>query len=79
MFFLLLPRCSKLVTMKKETKKKMGEWLMDVAKYMLTAVLISSIFKDIDNKWAVYSVCIVGVFLSFYLGANMFDRNTKQQ
>jgi len=65
--------------MKKETKKKMGEWLMDVAKYMLTAVLISSIFKDIDNKWAVYSVCIVGVFLSFYLGANMFDRNTKQQ
>jgi len=36
--------------MKKETKKKMGEWLMDVAKYMLTAVLISSIFKDIDNK-----------------------------
>jgi len=65
--------------MKKETKKKMGEWLMDVAKYMLTAVLISSIFKDIENKWAVYSVCIVGVFLSFYLGANMFDRNSKQQ
>jgi len=67
------------LTMKKETKKKMGEWLMDVSKYMLTAVLISSIIKDIENKWTVYSICIVGVFVSFYLGANMFDKNIKNQ
>jgi len=57
----------------------MGEWLMDVSKYMLTAVLISSIFKDIENKWTIYLVCIGGVFISFYLGANMFDKNSKKQ
>ena len=28
--------------MQKETKKKIGEWLMDIAKYMLTAVVISN-------------------------------------
>ena len=31
-----------------QTKKKIAEWLMDIAKYMLTAVLISSIFKDFE-------------------------------
>ena len=36
--------------MKKDTKKKIGEWLMDVSKYMLTAVLISTIFKDLENN-----------------------------
>ena len=36
--------------MQKETKKKIGEWLMDVAKYMLTAVVISTIFKDFEKQ-----------------------------
>ena len=65
--------------MKKDTKKKIGEWLMDVSKYMLTAVLISSIFKDFENKWAIYAVCTIGVIVSFYIGANMFDKNSKNQ
>jgi len=36
--------------MKKETKKKIGEWLMDVSKYMLTAVLISTILKTLKTN-----------------------------
>jgi len=40
--------------MKQESKKKIGEWLLDVSKYMLTAVLISTIFKDLENKWVIY-------------------------
>ena len=34
--------------MQTQTKKKIAEWLMDIAKYMFTAVLISSIFKDFN-------------------------------
>jgi len=65
--------------MKKETKKKIGEWLMDVSKYMLTAVVISSIFKDFENKWVIYVVGIAAVSVSLYIGVDMFDKNSKNQ
>jgi len=63
--------------MKKETKKKIGEWLMDVSKYMLTAVLISTIFKDLENKWVIYVVGFIAVIFSLYIGVDMFDKNSK--
>jgi len=63
--------------MKKDTKKKIGEWLMDVSKYMLTAVLISTIFKDLENKWVVYLVGFIAVIFSLYIGVDLFDKNSK--
>lgn len=30
-------------------KKEIGKWLMDIAKYLTTAVLLSSVFKDLDS------------------------------
>ena len=64
--------------MKQESKKKIGEWLLDVAKYMLTAVLISTIFKDLENKWVIYIGCSIAVIVSFYIGIDLFDKNTKK-
>ena len=52
---------------------------MDVAKYLLTAVLLSSFFKDIENKWVVYIVCSIAVILAFSLGVVMFDKNNKNK
>ena len=63
--------------MKNQTKKKIAEWLMDIAKYMLTAVLISSIFKDFENKWIIYASCSVSVLLILYIGVNLFDKNSN--
>ena len=65
--------------MQKETKKKIGEWLMDVAKYMLTAVVISTIFKDFENIWVIYCVGFAAVSISLYIGVDMFDKNSKNQ
>jgi len=65
--------------MKKETKKKVGEWLMDVSKYVLTAVLISSIFKDFENRWIIYIVGSIAVIFSFLIGVDLFDKNSKNQ
>ena len=65
--------------MKKETKRKVGEWLLDVAKYLITAVLISSVFKDIGNKWMVYAISFVCVILIFLLGMRMYDKNSKDK
>ena len=64
--------------MKQESKKKIGEWLLDVSKYMLTAVLISSIFRDLENKWIIYFGCAIAVVISFYIGIDMFDKNSKK-
>ena len=65
--------------MKQETKKKYGEWLLDVAKYLLIAVLISSFFKDFANKWIVYIGGTIAVAISFYIGIRMFDKNNKNK
>ena len=51
--------------------------MMDVAKYMLTAVLISTIFKDLENRWIVYVVGFGAVAFSLYIGIDMFDKSSK--
>ena len=38
-------------------KKELGKWFMDIAKYLLTGVLLASMVSDLqDMKWVVY-VC----------------------
>lgn len=40
-------------------KKEFGKWLMDIAKYITTAVILSSIFSDIQESWILY---VSGIF-----------------
>ena len=35
-------------------RKELGKWLMDIAKYIATAVILTSIFGDIDERWIIY-------------------------
>lgn len=42
-------------------RKEIGKWLMDVAKYVATAVLITSFLGEIQEKWIVYSIGILSV------------------
>ncbi|GHT67243.1 hypothetical protein FACS189452_04580 [Bacteroidia bacterium] len=50
---------------KRQNSKGLGifaSWLIDVSKYLVTGVFISSIFKDMDSKFMVYLIsAIVGV------------------
>jgi hypothetical protein len=39
-------------------KKEFGKWLMDIAKYMVTALLLSSILGDIGNTAVFISVIV---------------------
>jgi hypothetical protein len=32
-------------------KKELGKWFMDIAKYVATAVLISSFLGEFEQKW----------------------------
>ncbi|MDB9152448.1 DUF6722 family protein [Parabacteroides distasonis] len=50
-------------------KKEFGKWLMDVAKYLATAVLISSVFNDLGESTAAYWIC--GGAMLFLLGIGL--------
>ena len=39
-------------------KIELGKWLMDIAKYIVTALLLSSVFGDMQNPWIVISVIL---------------------
>ena len=58
-------------------RKELGKWLMDVAKYMVTALLLSSTFGDMTNPLIV--ACVV-VASAATLGAGLWlVRNTNRK
>ncbi|MGL4806223.1 MAG: DUF6722 family protein [Bacteroidales bacterium] len=42
-------------------KKELGKWLMDIAKYITTAVILTSIFGKISDKYLLYIVAFLSV------------------
>ena len=42
-------------------RKEFGKWLMDIAKYITTAVILTSIFGDIEERWIIYVGGIVAI------------------
>ena len=60
----------KLVPMKKE----LGKWLIDVAKYVSTAILLSSLFSDIKSwPWYFYLVMVCTIFAVLYGGLVLME------
>ncbi len=48
-------------------KKEFGKWLMDVAKYVLTAILLTTVFGGMENNVLIFvlGVVIVGITLGW--------------
>lgn len=44
-------------------KKEFGKWLLDIAKYMITALLLSTIFADMREPLMMYLVAIFSLGL----------------
>lgn len=60
-------------------EKEFGKWLMDVAKYLATAVLISSVFNDLGESTAIYRVGGLTMVLLLGLGlALVKDKSTSK-
>ncbi|WP_417012354.1 DUF6722 family protein [Bacteroides sp.] len=49
-------------------KKELGKWLMDIAKYITTAVVLSSIFGDVQEKWIIYLGGSLAIVLTLSAG-----------
>lgn len=48
-------------------REKFGDWLLDIAKYMATAILLTSIFSDMQNVWT-YVIVAITVVATLLLG-----------
>ena len=44
-------------------KKEFGKWLLDIAKYMVTALLLSTIFADMNEPIIIYMVVILSTIV----------------
>jgi len=51
-------------------KKEFGKWLMDIGKYVATAVIISSFLGGLQNRWLLFTFSVIIVGLCLYFGLN---------
>jgi len=58
-------------------KKEFGKWLMDIAKYITTAVILSSMIGDIREKGYLYTIAFILVAVS--LGWGLYLVRDKQK
>ena len=59
-------------------KREFGKWLMDIAKYMAIALLISSIFGDMSKGWMLAFVGIATV-ATLLLGLLLVKNDQKTE
>ena len=59
-------------------KKELGKWLMDIAKYLTTAVLLSSVFNDIKDSWIIYFVVSIAIVLTLLSGLWLVREEKKE-
>ena len=62
----------------KTMKEKISDWLLDIAKYLATAVLLSSVFSDMDDIW-VYIGVILSIAVTFSLGLFLSYKKGKEK
>lgn len=59
-------------------KKELGKWLMDIAKYIATAVIISSIFME--SKGAAYWIgAAFSVLVTLFVGLWLVGETRKRK
>ncbi|MDD6912650.1 MAG: hypothetical protein PUJ18_04560 [Phocaeicola plebeius] len=59
-------------------RKELGKWLMDIAKYLTTAVLLSSVFNDIKERWIIYFVVSIAIVLTLLAGLWLVREEKKK-
>ena len=62
----------------KTRKEKLSNYLIDISKYVMTGVVIASLFKDFDgNRFLIYVVGLFIAFMALGVGLVLTDKKTK--
>ena len=59
-------------------RKELGKWSMDIAKYIMTVVILSKFFSDTDIKTEWFITGIIAVILTLSFGLYMV-RDTESK
>lgn len=57
-----------------QRKEKLANYLIDVSKYVLTGVVITSLFNDVTDKTTIYLVGLAVVCLTLWSGIMLTNR-----
>ena len=61
-------------------KEKLGNYLIDISKYIFTGVVIASLFKDMgDNKWLIYGLGFTSALLALILGLILTNKKKEEK
>lgn len=56
---------------------ELGKWLLDISKYLVTALLLTTAFSDMNNPWIVLIVFLSAVF-TLSVGLWLIKKNEKK-
>lgn len=60
--------------------EKVSDFMMDISKYVLTAVIITSAFEELsDVGWLMYAVGIAGALLLFLFSILVMNYRNKEK
>jgi L-asparagine transporter-like permease len=59
-------------------KKEFGKWLMDIAKYITTAVILTSVIGGFEDKTTLYVFAFLVVAVTLGWGLYLVKDNTKK-
>ena len=58
-------------------KEKFANYLIDVSKYVLTGVVITSLFNDVTDKTTIYLIGIFVVIVSLWAGLRLTSKRKE--
>ena len=64
---------------KRVMKKELGKWLMDISKYITTAVVLSSIFGGITETWKILTLGFLTIAISIVTGLILIHSSEKEE
>ena len=60
-------------------RKELGKWLMDIAKYLATAVLLSSVFSE-REEGVMYIIAFLAAVITLFTGLILVrDKQHKEE
>ncbi len=58
-------------------KEKLGNYLIDVSKFIFTGVVIASMFKDVDSKAILYALGLAMSVMALITGLVLTNKKEK--
>jgi hypothetical protein len=60
-------------------KKEFGKWLMDIAKYVVTVVILSSVFGTVEKVWVILTGGWITAIVALLCGLFLIKEPEKKR